>query len=195
MIIVDPNVIEKEEKMLFHSLNGIIDPRTIQEHFINFYNLEISPNLNFTKGDLVCIENQILFELFFIVPLEFSLLIGREGNYLGFTLNRNSQRENEEKVESDTRLLDVEVIKRREKEIVNAIAGAIDKKGLSNLFTQTNAFNIKGNIHFKDGEISTHESAIVYKLNFETEFEFGMQIDKHGRLLRFTCLDDDRQAS
>jgi hypothetical protein len=194
MRIVDPDVIEQEEKMLFHSLNGIIDPQTVQEHFKNVYNLEISSNLNFTKGDLVCIENQILFELFFNVPLEFSLLIGREGNHLGFTLNRNAKSENEEKEQSDLRLLDIDVIKRREKEIVNAIAGAIDKTELTHLFTQTNALKIRGNIHFKDGEISTHESAIVYRLNFETELEFGMQIDKHGRLLKFTCLEDNRQS-
>jgi len=190
MRIVDAEVIQQEEKMLFHSLNGIIDPYVLQENFRKNYNLEISPKLNFTKGDLVCDEKQIIFHLCFNVPLEFSILIDREGNNLGFTLRKNSTEESKTTEESDLKLLDVEVIKRREKEILNAISGAVDKQELSNLFIKKNGFNLKGNVHFKDGEITVLESKVAYKLNFETELEFGIQIDKYGKLIKFTSSND-----
>lgn len=192
MRIVDPEVIQQEEKMLFHSLNGIIDPYALQDNFRKNYNLEISPKLNFTKGDLVCDENHIIFHLFFHVPLEFSILIDREGHNLGFTLHENSTAETKKIEDSDLKLLDVEVIKRREKEILNAIAGAVDKQELSNLFIEKNGFTIKGNVHFKDGEITAFESKVAYQLNFETELEFGIQIDKYGKLIKFTSSDDKR---
>ena len=190
MRIVDTEVIQQEEKMLFHSLNGIIDPYALKENFRKNYNLEISPKLNFTKGDLVCDEKQIIFHLCFNVPLEFSILIDREGNNLGFTLHKNSTEESKSTEESDLKLLDIEVIKRREKEILNAISGAVDKQGLSNLFIEKNGFKLKGNVHFKDGEITVFESKVAYKLNFETELEFGIQIDRYGKLIKFTSSND-----
>jgi len=193
MRIVDAEVIQQEEKMLFHSLNGIIDPYALQENFRKNYNLEISPKLNFTKGDLVCDEKQIIFHLCFNVPLEFSFLIDREGNNLGFTLHKNSTEESKTTEESDLKLLDVEVIKRREKEILNAISGAVDKHELSNLFIKKNGFKLKGNVHFKDGEITVLESKVAYKLNFETELEFGIQIDKYGKLIKFTSSNDQNE--
>jgi hypothetical protein len=192
MRIVNAEVIQQEEKMLFHSLNGIIDPYALQEKFRKNYNLEISPKLDFTKGDLVCDENQIIFHLCFHAPLEFSILIDREGNNLGFTLHKNSIVETKEVEEKDLKLLDAEVIKRREKEILNAIAGAVDKQELSNLFIEKNGFTLKGNVHFKDGEITAFESNVAYKLNFETELEFGIQIDKHGKLIKFTSSNDEK---
>jgi hypothetical protein len=192
MKIIDPEIIYQEEKMLFHSLNGIIDPAAVQENFRKSYNLEISPQLNFTKGDLVCNEKNVFFNLTFNVPLEFSILIDRHGNHLGFTVQKNKEEESAEGHDADLKLLDIEVIKRREKEIVNAIAGAINKNELINLFIQNNGFKLKGNVHFKDGEITNFNSVIAYRLNFETEIEFGLQIDKRGKLMDFTCRNDDK---
>lgn len=182
MKIVDSEIILKEEKMLFHSLNGIIDLSIIKENFKNNHNLEISSAPSFINGDLISCNNQINFQLNFIVPIKFSVIINRKGNCMGFMIKESSTIEINDDAESEKKMIELEVIKRREKEILNAIAGALDKQRLKNHFININKFEINNDIDFKDGEIIIYDEEVSYLLNFVSEIKFGIQIDKKGKL-------------
>ena len=135
--------------------------------------MEISPKLNFTSGDMVFEDNKILFNLFFEAPLEFSILIDRLGNHLGFVIHSYSAASEESEPEPNANLIDIEVIKRREKEIVNAIAGSVNKQQVVSLFENENKLKLKNGVHFKDGEITSFNDTVAYKLNFESEVQIG----------------------
>jgi hypothetical protein len=189
MRIIDPEIISKEEKMLFHSLNAIMEPSLVQASFREKFNLEISPKLNFTSGDMVYEDNKILFNLFFEAPLEFSVLIDRMGNHLGFVIHSYSASGEEGESEPVPNLIDIDVIRRREKEIVNAIAGSVNKQHVVQLFENENKLKLKNGVHFKDGEITSFNDTVAYKLNFESEVQIGMLIDRRGKFLKFTNND------
>ena len=189
MRIIDPEIISKEEKMLFHSLNAIMDPRLVQDSFREKFNLEISPKLNFTAGDMVFEDKKILFKLFFEAPLEFSILIDRSGNHLGFVIHSYFASKEERETETTSNLIDIDVIKRREKEIVNAIAGSVNKQQVVNLFENENKLKLKNSVHFKDGEITSFNDTVAYKLNFESEVHIGMLVERSGKFIKFTNND------
>jgi hypothetical protein len=124
--------------------------------------------------------------LYFEAPLAFSILIDRLGNHLGFVIHSYSASSEESETAPNPSLIDIGVIKRREKEIVNAIAGSVDKEEIVNLFEKENRLKLKNGVYFKDGEITSFNGTVAYKLNFEAEVQIGMLIDRRGKFLKFT---------
>jgi hypothetical protein len=186
MQLVESKVISKEEKILFHSMNAVLEPETVKKIFWEKYKLDLLQKTDFNEGDIVIYDNQVAFRLAFDAHVAFSILIDRSGKYIGFA-NRNF----DIGVANDdsgpqAKLMDADLIRRREKEIVNAIASPINKKQLSDIFEKENGLSIGEGAHFKDGQIISYNNKVVYKLDFDTDLKISLLIDRHGGFLSFT---------
>jgi len=185
MQLLDPKVISKEEKILFHSMNAVLEPETVGKIFREKYKLELSQKTDFNEGDIVIYKNQVAFRLAFDAHVSFSILIDRSGRYMGFATHNDALAANENTC-IENRLLDSDLIRRREKEIVNAIAAPINKKQLSELFEKENGLNIGEGAHFRDGQIISYQNNVAYKLDFDTDLKMSLLIDRNGGFLSFT---------
>jgi hypothetical protein len=186
MQLVEPKVISKEEKILFHSMNAVLEPDTVKKIFWEKYKLELLQKTDFNEGDIVIFDNQVAFRLAFDAHVSFSILIDRSGKYIGFANHNDEVVVSNDNGSIQNRLMDAELIRRREKEIVNAIASPINKKQLSEIFEKENGLSIGEGAHFKDGQIISYNNKVVYKLDFNTDLKISLLIDRHGGFLSFT---------
>ena len=186
MQLVEPKVISKEEKILFHSMNAVLEPETVKNIFREKYKLELSQKTDFNEGDIVIYNNQVAFRLAFDAHVSFSILIDRSGKYMGFANHNDdiSVPNNDSGIQ--TKLMDADLIRRREKEIVNAIASLINKKQLSEIFEKENGLSIGDGASFKDGQIISYNNKVFYKLDFDTNLKISLLIDRNGGFLSFT---------
>jgi hypothetical protein len=186
MQLVEPKIISKEEKILFHSMNAVLEPETVKKIFWEKYKLDLLQKTDFKDGDIVIFDNQVAFRLAFDAHVSFSILIDRYGTYIGFANQNDAICVANDDCGIKTRLMDADLIRRREKEIVNAIASPINKKQLSEIFEKENGLSIGEGAHFKDGQIISYNDQVVYKLDFDTELKISLLIDRHGGFLSFT---------
>jgi len=186
MQLVEPKIISKEEKILFHSMNAVLEPETVKKIFWEKYKLDLLQKTDFNEGDIVIFDNQVAFRLAFDAHVSFSILIDRYGKYIGFANQNDAIGFANDDCGIKTRLMDADLIRRREKEIVNAIASPINKKQLSEIFEKENGLSIGEGAHFKDGQIISYNNQVVYKLDFDTDLKISLLIDRHGGFLSFT---------
>jgi len=186
MQLVEPKVISKEEKILFHSMNAVLEPETVKNIFWEKYKLDLLQKTDFNEGDIVIFDNQVAFRLAFDAHVSFSILIDRYGKYIGFANQNDAICVANDDCGIKTRLMDADLIRRREKEIVNAIASPINKKQLSEIFEKENGLSIAEGARFKDGQIISYNNKVVYKLDFDTDLKISLLIDRHGGFLSFT---------
>jgi hypothetical protein len=186
MQLVEPKVISKEEKILFHSMNAVLEPETVKKIFWEKYNLDLLQKTDFNEGDIVIFDNQVAFRLAFDAHVSFSILIDRYGKYIGFANQNDAICVANDDCGIKAKLMDADLIRRREKEIVNAIASPINKKQLSEIFEKENGLSIGEGAHFKDGQIISYNNKVVYKLDFDTDLKISLLIDRHGGFLSFT---------
>ena len=186
MQLVEPKVISKEEKILFHFMNAVLELETVKKFFWEKYKLELLQKTDFNEGDIVIYNNQVAFRLAFDAHVSFSILIDRSGKYMGFANHNDdiSVPNNDSGIQ--TRLMDADLIRRREKEIVNAIASPINKNQLSEIFEKENGLSIGEGAHFKDGQIISYNNKVAYKLDFDTDLKISLLIDRNGGFLSFT---------
>jgi hypothetical protein len=186
MQLVEPKIISKEEKILFHSMNAVLEPGTVKKIFWDKYKLDLLQKTDFNEGDIVIFDNQVAFRLAFDAHVSFSILVDRYGKYIGFANQNDAIGVANDDCGIKTRLMDADLLRRREKEIVNAIASPINKKQLSEIFEKENGLSIGEGAHFKDGQIISYNNKVVYKLDFDTELKISLLIDRHGGFLSFT---------
>jgi hypothetical protein len=148
--------------------------------------LDLLQKTDFNEGDIVIFDNQVAFRLAFDAHVSFSILIDRYGKYIGFANQNDAISVANDDCGIKTRLMDADLIRRREKEIVNAIASPINKKQLSEIFEKENGLSIGEGAHFKDGQIISYNNKVVYKLDFDTDLKISLLIDRHGGFLSFT---------
>ena len=186
MQLVEPKIISKEEKILFHSMNAVLEPETVKKIFWEKYKLDLLQKTDFNEGDIVIFDNQVAFRLAFDAHVSFSILIDRYGKYIGFANQNDAIGFANDDCDAKTRLMDADLIRRREKEIVNAIASPINKNQLSEIFEKENGLSIGEGAHFKDGQIISYNNKVAYKLDLDTDLKISLLIDRHGGFLSFT---------
>jgi hypothetical protein len=190
MRILDSEIIAKEENVLIIGINAALDSGSIGKVFKEQYSLELIDNKALKDGDIVVFDNQIAFKLGFDAWVSFSLMLDRVGNFVGLTTQNDMPDSDEEETTARTNLLDPEFIKRREKEIIEAIAEPLDMRQIHKLFEDEFSFKISGDLKFNKGKMVVHDGCAVYKLNFDAQFRFYLLMDRAGNYLAITGEED-----
>jgi len=185
MAIVNPDTINKWERELIESLAAALDFREVRSLFQDKYGLRLKENLESERGRIVAFNNRIVYELRFKAIAIFSIVIDRFGNFQGFDGTNEQDALNEDRPGSDTMLSDPEVIGRKERELINAIASGLNLNGLGTLFGKEFKLQGLGDPQFESGDLVVFKGHAGFQLNFEMALNFSIMVGRNGDYLRF----------
>lgn len=83
MKITSDDIIKTGEQDLIDAINGDLDWEVMEAIFREKHKLDIGEDVEFKKGDIVIHENRIAYQLEFDVKVGLSILVDRQGGYLG----------------------------------------------------------------------------------------------------------------
>ena len=126
MAILNPDTINKWEMELIESLAAALDLREVRNLFQAKYGLRLKDGLESDRGRITAFNNQIVYELRFKAHAIFSVVIDRSGNFQEFGGTNGQDTLPEDRTGSDTMLSDPEVIRRKERELIHAIASGLN---------------------------------------------------------------------
>jgi len=195
MVIVNPDIINKWEMELIESLAAALDAHEVRSLFKDKYGLRLKENFESARGRIVAFKNQIVYELRFKAISIFSVFIDRSGNYQGFSRPIEKDALNEGRSESDTKLSDPEVIKRKERELIDAIASGLNIKDLGTLFEKEFKLQILGDAQCRHGDLIVFKDHVGFQLDFEVAINFSLLVDRNGNYLTFGDSNDHPIAS
>ena len=190
MVIVNPDIINKWEMELIESLTAALDAREVHSLFKDKYGLRLKGNFESAKGRIVAFKNHIVYELRIKAISIFSVLIDRSGNYQGFSKPIEKDSLNEGRSESDTMLSDPEVIKRKERELIDAIASGLNIKDLGTLFEKEFNLQILGDVQCRHGDLVVFNDHAGFQLDLEVAINFSLLVDRKGNYLTFGDSND-----
>ena len=195
MRILSSELIAKEENVLIAGINSALDSDHIEKVFKDHYKLELNDTKAIKDGDIVVFNNQIGFKLGFNAWISFSLMLDRVGNFVRLATQNGIPDIEKEETVSQINLMDADFIKRREREIIEAIAEPLDKNQISELFEQEFGLRISGSIRFKDGQMVAFDKFAVYQLNFDAQLKFYLLMDRAGNYLAITGDEDSFEVN
>jgi hypothetical protein len=184
----------KAENIFFQSFSSIFETETLPKMFESEIfntlfrdniNLHLSEKVQFQGGDVKIFKDQLAFQFDFNVQGTFAILIDRIGNFIDFEEPDDGASPVETNLGSSKSLVDTQIIRSRETQIVSTIADAINKQELAELLEKKSLLKINDQIEFKAGRFMTSNNNIVYKLIFSAEIELALMVDGMGRFLAF----------
>lgn len=185
MAIVNPDTINKWERELIESLTAALQVHEVRRLFKENYGLRIREDLEFDRGRITTFNNQITYEFRFKTIAIVPVVIDRSGNFLGFGRINEENILPEDQSESDTMLSDPDVIKRKERELINAIASDLNLDSLGRLFTKEFKLQILGEPRIESGDLVVFEGHAGFQLNFKMAVHFSILVGRNGNFLNF----------
>lgn len=185
MRIVSPEVIQQEERSLLEGIKALFRIDSFKQHFTENYRLELSDLSSLDGGDIIVQNDRVVFAMGLSGKIAFSILIDRRGNYLAFDNSHQEGHEDGPGAEHRMMLSSPDTILQKEREIVNAIADGVDHNTVRSLFEKEFNFRLDGGTHFEGGTIAIFNSLPVYRLNYKSELNVNLLIDKAGSLIEF----------
>lgn len=89
MKVTEHQIIKTGEKDLIDAITAELNWETIETVFMKEHKLKIEDNVEYKSGDIVIHDNRIAYKLQFDVSVLLSVLLDREGNYLGISTLKN----------------------------------------------------------------------------------------------------------
>ena len=85
-----------------------------------------------------------------------------------------------------------EIIKKREQELIGAIATNLDWKAIRQILREKHGLNIGEEVKCRRAEIDAKENKILYSIDFEVNISLSIQLDRDGELIgvRSSPLED-----
>ena len=185
MAILNPDTINKWEMELIESLAAALDVREVRRLFKDNYGVRLTENLASDRGRIAAFNNQIVYELRFKAISIFSVVMDRSGNFQGFGRTNEKDAMHEDRPGPDTILFDPEVIRRKEKELINTIASGLDMDALGTLFKKEFKLQVLGDPQFKSGDLVVFKGHAGFQLNFEMAINFSILVGRNGNYLHF----------
>jgi hypothetical protein len=195
MTIVNPDIINKWEMELIESLTADLEVREVRRLFENKYGLRLKENLEFDRGRIATFNNQIAYEFRFKAIAFCPLVIDRTGNFQGFGRTNEKDAVHADRPGSDTMLSDPEVIRKKERELINAIASDLNTDGLGTLFGQEFKVQILGEPQFQSGDLVVFKGHAGFQLNFEMAIHFSILVGRNGNYLHFDDFNHPRVSA
>jgi hypothetical protein len=183
MRIIDPEVIHREEKALIESIKSVFLFDVFSQQFKNNYHIELAELQELNGGDIVVGQDKILFELNTFCRVNFAILIDRQGNYIGFDSTANQTELPDEANEQKMVLSAPDTIRKKEEEIVRAIAQEIDTKNIETLFENEFKAQLAGDSQIKGGNITIYNNMLAYRLIYTAGLNINLHIDMAGNLV------------
>jgi hypothetical protein len=185
--IIDPEVINKGEKDLIHSILDRVDIYPIQKLFQKKFGLTIREKLELTKGDITVYNNQVAYRLYVEAVATFSLLLDKVGHFKGFATPDDIFMSSVEDTDSGNMLTDFDLIKFKESEFLDALAATIDKKKIIDLLQNVTKLTSNGIIVYRQGDITIFNGFVTYKLTYDFEMKLALFLDRKGNYLGFSA--------
>lgn len=195
MAIVNPDTINKWEMELIESLTAALDVREVRNLFQDKYGVKLKENLESERGRIAAFNNRIVYELRYKAIAVFSIVIDRFGNFQGFGGTIEQDALIEERPESDTMLFDPEVIRSKERELINAVASGLNMNGLGTLFGKEYKLQGLGDPRFESGDLIVFKGQAGFQLNFAMAINFSILMDRSGNYLRFGDFNQPRVSA
>ena len=92
-------------------------------------------------------------------------------------------------------LSDPEVIRRKESELINAIASNLNREGLGTLLGKQFKVQILGEPRFQSGELVVSKGHAGFQLNFDMAIHFSILVGRNGNYLHFGDFADPRVSA
>ena len=183
MRIVAPELIQREEQALIESIKSVFLYDEFCKQFNNNHQIELSgvPELN--GGDLVVEQDKILFKLNIFSNIGFSILIDRQGNFIGFESSADQSNLTESADKQHMILSAPDIIRKKEEEILRAISQAIDTENVETLFEKEFNAKLTGDTLLEDGNIVINNNMLAYRLNFTAGLNINLHVDMDGNLI------------
>jgi len=195
MAIVNPDTINKWEMELIESLTAALDVLEVRSLFMDKYGLRLKENLESDRGRIAAFNNQIVYELRFKAIAIFSVVIDRSGNFQGFGRTNEQDALNEDRPRSDAMLSDPEMIRRKERELINAIASGLNIDGLGTLFGKEFKLQVLGAPQFKSGDLVVSNGHAGFQLDFEMAINFSILVGRSGNYMHFGDFNHPRVSA
>ena len=140
MKITDSEIIKNGEQELIDAITADLDWGAIEEVFLKEHNLGIEEDIEYKKGDIVAVNNQIAYKLEFEVKVNLSVLLNRNGEYLSVSIyNQKEQLE-----ATLSRLSQAYAVKQKiAKAEVEKVANALPANTVLIEFARVEMFNFK----------------------------------------------------
>jgi len=194
MKLVESSIIAKAENIFFQSISSVFETETLPKMFESEIfntlfrdniNLQLSEKVQFQSGDVTIYKDQLALRFDFNIQGTFAILIDRIGNFIDFEDPDDGASPVKMNLDSSKSLVDTQIIRSRETQIVSTIADAINKQELAELVEKKSLLKINDQIEFKAGRFMTSNNNMVYKLIFSGEIELALMVDEMGRFLAF----------
>ena len=195
MKLVESSIIAKAENIFFQSFHSVFEIKSIQKIFQSDIfkslfkdniKLHLSGNAQYQDAEALIYKDQVAFRFDFNVQGDFAVIIDRIGNFIGFEEPADGLASDEKNSDLNNRIVDIEIVKSREAQIVIALADAIDKQDLANLLEKKSLLKFNDQIEFKDGRIVAVNSSMMYKLTYTAEIKLAFMVNRTGKLLSFS---------
>lgn len=193
MSVIDPEVINKGEKELVSAILMSLDMNQIEMLFSENYNLTIKGRLRLKEGNIVAYENQIAYKLDFSGVATVSLLMDKMGNFQGFTQSDEIFLSNAEITDLINTVTDVELIRAKETEFLNALAATVNNRRIMALFQKVFKLKANGIVIYKHGDILVYNGQITYKFIFDIDINFSLFFDRKGKYLGLSTSEETKR--
>ena len=184
MRIVEPEVIQKQEKALIESIKSLFLFDVFCQELNKIYKIELAGLEELNSGDIIVSQDQILFELNALSKVGFAILIDRQGGYIGLDFSSNQAELADEVNEQQQMVLSApDTIRQKEKEIVQAISQGIESKNIETLFKNEFNLQLTSNCQLIGGNLTIIDNKLAYRLNYTAELLLNLYIDMAGNLI------------
>ena len=184
--IIDPEVINNEEKDLLYSILTSVDIYPIEKLFTKKFGLTLREKPEVKGGDIVVYNKQVAYSLDVEAVASFSLLLDKRGQFRGFATPDDIFLSDAEEADSKNILTDSDLIRLKETEFLDALAATVEKKKLIGLLQNVTKLRSNGIIIYKQGDISIFNGHVTYKLTYDFETRISLYIDRRGNYLGFS---------
>jgi hypothetical protein len=185
MAIVNSDTINKWERELIESLAAALDVDQVRSLFADQYGVNLKENLESDQGRIVAFNNQIVYELRFKTTAVIPVVIDRSGNFQGFGRTNEKDAMHNDRPGPGTMLSDPEVIRRKERELISAVASDLNINGVGTLIAKEFKLQVRGDPQFQSGDFVVFKGRAGIQLDFAMAINFSILVDRNGHYMHF----------
>ena len=185
MKLVDSSMVAKAEGIFFSAMSSVLDIAIILELFRKHCNFQPSGEVKFQDLDVVVHNNKIAFQFEYTAHVYFSIYMDRSGSFVPIEENADHPKVEVARSDVNDSLVAAELIRKKESQLAETIADAIERETLARLIQLKNHATLKGQLDFMGARFAVHQARVVYNLIYQGEIAMSFLLDEKGKFLDF----------